>query len=56
MGPIEVEDLRWYLEKFAIWPSEYFRDRARQVEAKLMKWGAALAPGGDARGTHGERG
>jgi hypothetical protein len=28
IGPIETEDLRWYLEKYAIWPSEYFRDRA----------------------------
>jgi hypothetical protein len=28
IGPIEAEELRWYLEKYAIWPSEYFRDRA----------------------------
>jgi hypothetical protein len=25
LGPIEAEELRWYLEKFAIWPNEYFR-------------------------------
>ncbi len=42
IGPIEAEELRWYLEKFAIWPSEYFRDRARKIEASLVKWGQLL--------------
>ena len=42
IGPIEAEELRWYLEKFAIWPSEYFRDRARKVEESLVKWGRVL--------------
>ena len=42
IGPIEAEELRWYLEKFAIWPSEYFRDRARKVEENLVKWGQLL--------------
>lgn len=42
IGPIEVEELRWYLEKYAIWPSHYFRDRARKVEEKLVKWGHLL--------------
>lgn len=42
IGPIEAEDLRWYLEKYAIWPSHYFRDRARKVEADLVKWGRLL--------------
>ena len=36
-GPIEAEDLRWYLEKYAIWPSHFFRDRAKKVEADLVK-------------------
>ncbi len=35
IGPIEAEDLRWYLEKYAIWRSDYFRDRDRQLEADL---------------------
>ena len=30
LGPIEAEELRWYLEKYAIWPSQYFQDRARR--------------------------
>src|SRR5271165_6156661 len=42
LGPIETEELRWYLEKFAIWPSEYFRARARRVEENLVKWGKVL--------------
>jgi hypothetical protein len=42
IGPIEAEDLRWYLEKYAIWPSHYFRDRAKKVEADLQKWGQLL--------------
>jgi tetratricopeptide (TPR) repeat protein len=42
IGPIEAEDLRWYLEKYAIWPSHYFRDRARKMEENLVKWGQLL--------------
>jgi tetratricopeptide (TPR) repeat protein len=42
IGPIEAEDLRWYLEKYAIWPSHYFRDRARKVEENLANWGKLL--------------
>src|ERR1035438_591005 len=37
-----TSELRWYLEKFAIWPSHYFRDRARKVEENLVKWGQLL--------------
>jgi hypothetical protein len=42
VGPIETEELRWYLEKYAIWPSEYFRPRALKVEADLLRWGQLL--------------
>lgn len=42
IGPIEAEEVRWYLEKYAIWPSHYFRDRARKVEENLVKWGQLL--------------
>jgi TIR domain. len=42
IGPIEAEELRWYLEKYAIWPSGYFRDRAIEVEESLVKWGQLL--------------
>jgi tetratricopeptide (TPR) repeat protein len=42
IGPIEAEELRWYLEKYAVWPSHYFRDRARNVEKNLVEWGKLL--------------
>ena len=42
IGPIEAEELSWYLEKYAVWPSEYFRDRARKVEKNLVEWGELL--------------
>lgn len=42
IGPIEAEEMRWYLEKYAIWPSGIFRDRAEKVEENLAKWGQLL--------------
>jgi len=42
IGPIETDELRWYLEKFAVWPSDYFRERARKVEENLVGWGQLL--------------
>ena len=42
IGPIETEELRWYLEKYAIWPSHYFQDRSRKVEENLVQWGGLL--------------
>jgi tetratricopeptide (TPR) repeat protein len=42
IGPIEADELRWYLEKYALWPSHYFRDRALKVEENLVKWGQLL--------------
>lgn len=42
IGPVEAGELRWYLEHYAIWPSHYFRDRARKVEDNLVKWGQLL--------------
>lgn len=42
LGTVEGKELRWYLEKYAEWPSHYFRDRARKVEESLVKWGQLL--------------
>jgi tetratricopeptide (TPR) repeat protein len=42
IGPIEAGELSWYLEHYAVWPSPYFRDRARKVEDNLVKWGRLL--------------
>ncbi len=42
IGPIEAGELAWYLERFAVWPSAIFRDRAEAVETQLAQWGRAL--------------
>ena len=42
LGPIEKEDLRWYLESYSLWPVGVFKDRADATERKLPKWGADL--------------
>ena len=42
IGPMEADELAWYLEKWARWPSEHFRRRAGRVEAALADWGRSL--------------
>jgi len=42
IGLLETDELRWYLEKYAIWPSHVFRERARKVEESLVAWGREL--------------
>ncbi len=42
LGPIEAEELGWYLERWPVWPNPVVADRARQVEANLIAWGQAL--------------
>jgi tetratricopeptide (TPR) repeat protein len=42
LGPIEANELRWYLEKYAIWPSGVFRERCEKVERNLETWGQLL--------------
>lgn len=41
-GPIEVEELRWYLETYAVWPSRFDEERVKRIEANLVEWGKAL--------------
>ncbi len=41
-GPIEKEDLRWYLERYYLWPVGVFKSRADEIEAKLPSWGNGL--------------
>ncbi len=43
-GAIETAELAWYLERYWRWPSGVFRERARQVEALLPRWGEELYP------------
>ena len=42
LGPIELEDLRWYLEEYAVWPGGYVDQRAKQIEQQLEAWGELL--------------
>ena len=42
LGILEADDLTWYLERYAMWPSAPFQPRAREVEAALPRWGQAL--------------
>ena len=35
LGPIETDDLRWYLESYYLWPVGVFKDRADGIERKL---------------------
>jgi TIR domain len=42
LGPIEADDLTWYLERYYLWPIGVFRERAAGVEAELPGWGAKL--------------
>ncbi|MCK4766501.1 MAG: tetratricopeptide repeat protein [Candidatus Aminicenantes bacterium] len=42
LGPIEAEDLRWYLEKYYLWPTGVFKERAAKVEKQLPEWGKML--------------
>ena len=42
LGPLEAGELAWYLERYAMWPSEPFQRRAHEVETALPRWGQAL--------------
>ena len=55
IGPIEAEELRWYLEKYAVWPSHVFPGPGAQGGGEPREVGAAPARGGDAAGPHRER-
>jgi hypothetical protein len=42
LGPIEAEDLRWYLESYYVWPVGVFAERAQWIEGQLPQWGQQL--------------
>ncbi len=42
LGPLELDDLRWYIEKYYQWPTGVFKQRAGQTEQNLPLWGKAL--------------
>jgi tetratricopeptide (TPR) repeat protein len=42
LGPVELEDIRWYIEKYYQWPTGVFKQRATGTAAQLPEWGQAL--------------
>lgn len=42
LGPIELAEIRWYIEKYYQWPSGVFKERAGRVASQLPAWGQAL--------------
>ncbi|MBE9112567.1 toll/interleukin-1 receptor domain-containing protein, partial [Nodosilinea sp. LEGE 07298] len=42
LGPLELDDIRWYIERYYQWPTGVFKQRANQLEASLPKWGQVL--------------
>ena len=42
LGPIEADELRWYLESYYLWPTGVFKARAERIEAQLPQWGQDL--------------
>ena len=42
LGPIETEDIGWYLERYSAWANEHFTERAKEIEAKLPQWGRLI--------------
>ena len=42
LGPLELGEIRWYVERYFQWPSGVFKERAKKTEAALPEWGKAL--------------
>ena len=42
LGPVELEEVRWYIERYYQWPAGVFKERAEQTAKRLPQWGQAL--------------
>ncbi|MFZ5856192.1 MAG: tetratricopeptide repeat protein [Chloroflexota bacterium] len=42
LGPVELSEIRWYIEKYYQWPTGVFKTRAEKTENSLPEWGNAL--------------
>ncbi|HEY6347179.1 MAG TPA: tetratricopeptide repeat protein [Bryobacteraceae bacterium] len=42
LGPIEAEEIAWYLERYINWPSGLFEERAQRTVEALPEWGRLL--------------
>lgn len=42
IGLLEVDELKWYLERYYTWPVGLFKKRAEDIEGRLPEWGKEL--------------
>jgi tetratricopeptide (TPR) repeat protein len=42
LGPVELGEICWYIERYYQWPTGVFKQRAGKTEENLPKWGQAL--------------
>jgi tetratricopeptide (TPR) repeat protein len=42
LGPVELDELKWYIERYYTWPTGVFQDRAKKIEVNLAVWGQRL--------------
>ena len=42
LGPLELGEIRWYIESYYRWPTGVFKERAQKTEQALPEWGKAL--------------
>jgi len=42
LGPVELGEVRWYIESYYQWPTGVFKERAQKTERALPEWGQAL--------------
>lgn len=42
LGPVELGEIRWYIESYYRWPTGVFKERAEKTEGALPEWGKAL--------------
>ncbi|MCH8295489.1 TIR domain-containing protein, partial [Candidatus Poribacteria bacterium] len=42
IGPIQLEEIRWYLESYFQWPTGVFKTRAEKTESELPEWGKLI--------------
>lgn len=42
LGPVELGEIRWYIEHYYRWPTGVFKERAGKTEEALPTWGNAL--------------
>ncbi|NEQ50975.1 MAG: tetratricopeptide repeat protein [Leptolyngbya sp. SIO3F4] len=42
LGPLELDDISWYIESYCHWPTGVFKQRAEKTESNLPEWGQAL--------------